>query len=72
MAGASKHSCIVKKCCIIGLGLIGSSLGMALGKYGVILERWGYDLNPRAMEEAKEQWLRFSCPVPPEANPICL
>ncbi len=53
MAGPFKQNYLVTKCCIIGLGLMGGSMGMALGKYGVALERWGYDLNPRAMEEAK-------------------
>lgn len=55
MAGLSKGNQIIKKCCIIGLGLIGGSLGLALGKYGLAEERWGNDINPRAMEEAKER-----------------
>lgn len=41
------------KCCIIGLGLMGASVGMALGRYGVAGERWGYDLDPRVMVEAR-------------------
>ena len=45
---------LFKKCCIIGLGLMGGSLGMALGKYGVVGERWGYDIDARAMDEAKK------------------
>lgn len=46
---------MVKKCCIIGLGLIGGSLGLALGKYGVAEERWGYDISSTAMEAAREK-----------------
>ena len=41
------------KCCIIGLGLMGASVGLALGKYRVVEERWGYDLNPGVMAEAR-------------------
>ena len=55
MVGLSKPEHIVKKCCIIGLGLIGGSLGLALGKYGAALERWGNDTDPQAMEEAKKR-----------------
>lgn len=51
MAALSKKN-IVKKCCIIGLGLIGGSLGLAFGKYGIAFERWGNDTDPRAMEKA--------------------
>jgi len=47
-----KPGYIITKCCIIGLGLIGGSLGLAFGKYGIALERWGYDANLKAMEEA--------------------
>lgn len=46
---------LFKKCCIIGLGLIGGSVGMALGKYKVVEERWGHDVNARAMVEARER-----------------
>ncbi len=55
MVGTFKNSCIVEKCCIIGLGLIGGSLGMALGRYGIARERWGNDLEPRAMEKAMDK-----------------
>jgi prephenate dehydrogenase len=40
------------KCCILGLGLIGGSLGLALGKYHMVGERWGYDVDALAMEKA--------------------
>ncbi len=43
------------KCCIIGLGLMGGSLGMALGRYGVVEERWGYDRDQNVMEEARNR-----------------
>ncbi len=52
MAELFKQKHIVNKCCIIGLGLIGGSLGLALAKYGVASERWGYDTDPLAMENA--------------------
>ncbi|NLX90805.1 MAG: prephenate dehydrogenase [Firmicutes bacterium] len=52
MAELSRKKNIVKKCCIIGLGLIGGSLGLAFGKYGIAFERWGNDADPRAMEKA--------------------
>lgn len=32
---------------------MGASVGLALGKYRVVEERWGYDLNPRVMVEAR-------------------
>ncbi len=43
------------KCCIIGLGLMGGSLGMALGRYGVVEERWGYDRDQNVMDEARNR-----------------
>lgn len=46
---------LIKKCCIAGLGLIGGSLGMALGRFGVAEERWGYDVKEQAMNEARER-----------------
>lgn len=46
---------LFKKCSIIGLGLLGGSLGMALGKYNVVEERWGHDLNLLSMAEARER-----------------
>ncbi|MDO9534477.1 MAG: prephenate dehydrogenase/arogenate dehydrogenase family protein [Bacillota bacterium] len=46
---------LFKKCCIIGLGLMGGSLGMALGKYNVVEERWGHDINALSMAEARER-----------------
>ncbi|MGI5875262.1 MAG: prephenate dehydrogenase [Dethiobacteria bacterium] len=46
---------LFKKSCIIGLGLLGGSLGMALGRYGIVEERWGNDLSMEVMEEAKEK-----------------
>jgi prephenate dehydrogenase len=46
---------LFKKSCIIGLGLLGGSLGMALGKFGVVKERWGTDLSTAVMEEARER-----------------
>lgn len=55
MAEPFKQKDTIKKCCIIGLGLIGGSLGLALGKYGIASERWGNDANPRAMEKAKKK-----------------
>ncbi len=55
MAEPSKKKSILTKCCIIGLGLMGGSMGMALGKCGLVQERWGFDLNPRAMKEAKDR-----------------
>ncbi len=58
MAGACSYMPVesgdlVKKCCIAGLGLIGCSLGLALGKHGLALERWGYDIAPQARKEAE-------------------
>ncbi len=41
------------RCCIIGLGLMGASVGLALGKYGVAAERWGYDPDPGVMAAAR-------------------
>lgn len=32
---------------------MGASVGLALGKYGVVAERWGYDLDPDVMAEAR-------------------
>ncbi len=55
MVGLSEQDQMIKKCCIIGLGLIGGSLGLALGKYGLARERWGNDINLMAMEEAKKR-----------------
>lgn len=55
MAGLSEQEQVINKCCIIGLGLIGGSLGLALGKAGLARERWGSDTNPHAMEEAKRR-----------------
>ncbi len=46
---------LFKKSCIIGLGLMGGSLGMALGRYAISAERWGYDIDSRAMSEARER-----------------
>lgn len=46
---------LFKKGCIIGLGLMGGSLGMALGKYNVVEERWGHDINSTAMAAARER-----------------
>jgi len=46
---------LFKKCCIIGLGLMGGSLGMALGKYNVVEERWGHDINALSMAAARER-----------------
>ncbi len=54
MSGASSNV-LFKKCCIIGLGLIGGSLGMALGRAGAVEERWGIDVNERTMNEAVER-----------------
>ena len=39
----------------MGLGLMGASVGLALGKNRIVEERWGYDLNLRAMAEARKR-----------------
>lgn len=54
MAASSKMP-LLNKCCIIGLGLVGGSLGMALGRHNVVGERWGYDVDERSMEEARKR-----------------
>ncbi len=54
MAGPCKNP-LYRKCCILGLGLMGGSLGLALRKYNVVQECWGYDHDPRAMLEAREK-----------------
>jgi prephenate dehydrogenase len=46
---------LFEKCCILGLGLIGGSMGLALGKYHVVEERWGYDIDIHAMQKAVEK-----------------
>lgn len=51
----SSIKALFTKCCIIGLGLMGGSMGMALGKYKVVEERWGYDIDTQAMAEAREK-----------------
>ena len=43
------------RCCIIGLGLMGASVGLALGKYRVVAERWGYDSDPGVMAAARNR-----------------
>lgn len=51
MAAPCKHP-LFKKCSILGLGLMGGSIGLALEKHCVVQERWGYDLDAGAMREA--------------------
>jgi len=46
---------LFKKCCILGLGLMGGSMGLALGEHKVVRERWGYDLDAAAMLQAKKR-----------------
>ncbi len=53
MAGLYKP--LFAKCCLLGLGLIGGSLGLALGKYRVAEERWGYDADAPVMEKALQK-----------------
>ncbi len=43
------------KCCIIGLGLMGGSLGISMKRYGVARECWGFDQNMSAMQEARSR-----------------
>lgn len=43
---------VVNKCCIIGLGLLGGSLGLALGENRLTGERWGIDYNSLTEKEA--------------------
>lgn len=54
LAGPCKEP-LFKKCCILGLGLMGGSLGLALGEHKVVRERWGYDLDAAAMLQAKKR-----------------
>lgn len=53
--GEQSETPLFAKCCIIGLGLMGGSLGMALGRHGVVEERWGYDHREDVMEEARNR-----------------
>ena len=53
MAGPCKP--LYAKCCILGLGLMGGSMGIALGSNNVVGERWGYDVDALAMEKAVER-----------------
>ena len=50
MTGLSKP--LFNKCCILGMGLMGGSMGIALGKYGLVRNRWGYDINAKAAKLA--------------------
>ncbi len=50
MTGLSKP--LFNKCCILGMGLMGGSMGIALGKYGAVRNRWGYDINPKTAKMA--------------------
>jgi prephenate dehydrogenase len=53
LAGPCKP--LYAKCCILGLGLMGGSMGIALGSNNVVGERWGYDVDALAMEKAVER-----------------
>lgn len=53
--GEQSNTPLFAKCCIIGLGMMGGSLGMALGRYGVVKDRWGYDCDENVMEEARKR-----------------
>lgn len=55
MVSDANSKILFKRCCIIGLGLIGGSLGMALGRSGVVGERLGVDMHRQSMEEAVER-----------------
>lgn len=53
-AGPCKEP-LFNKCCILGLGLMGGSLGLALGEHKVVRERWGYDHDTAAMLQAEKR-----------------
>lgn len=54
LAGPCKQP-LFNKCCIVGLGLMGGSMGLALGEHKVVQERWGFDLDAAAMQQAEKK-----------------
>jgi len=52
LTGRYKYKTVINKCCIIGLGLLGGSLGLAIGENKFAKERWGMDCCRMTEEKA--------------------